>query len=187
MAATKTIPIVFTTGGDPVALGLVASLNRPGGNVTGVNWFSTELVAKHFELLHELVPRATVIGFLVNPNFPGATDQLRDMEEAAHNLGKHLRVLNASTEREIDAGFATLAQQQAIALLVGPGPFFTAHRNQIIALAARHSIPTIYSTRESAAAGGLVSYSSSPVDAYRRVGVYAGRDSQRRKAGRSAS
>ena len=97
------------------------------------------------------------------------------MEEAAHNLGKRLLVLNASTEREIDTGFATLAQQQATALLVGPGPFFTAYRNQIIALAARHSIPTIYSTRESAAAGGLVSYSSSPVDAYRRVGVYAGR------------
>jgi putative ABC transport system substrate-binding protein len=175
-AATATIPIVFTVGGDPVKLGLVVSLNRPGGNITGVNWFSgDQLVPKYFELLHELIPQATVIGFLVDLNRPGAAEGLMDMQEAAHDFGKHLLVLNASTESEIDTGFATFAQQRAGALLVGPGAFLVAQRDQIIALAARLAVPTIYSQRESVEAGGLISYSSSAADAYRRAGVYTGR------------
>ena len=173
--ATTTIPIVFTSGLDPVKLGLVASLNRPGGNITGVKWFSTEVVTKDLELLHELVPQATVIGFLVNPKNRDAADQLKVMQEAARNLGIHLLVLNASTESEIDTGFTTLAQQRGIALVLGAGTFFTAQRQQIIALAARYAVATVSSQREFAAAGGLLSYSSSTVDSYRRVGVYAGR------------
>ena len=173
-AATTTIPIVFTSGADPVALGLVASLNRPGGNVTGVKWFSTEVMTKNLELLHELVPQAGEIGFLVNPKFPGTADQLRDMQEATRNLGIHLRVMNASTESEIETGFANLVQPGS-ALVVGPGSYFTARRDQIITLAARHAVPTISSDREFAAAGGLMSYSSSTVDSYRRAGVYAAR------------
>jgi putative tryptophan/tyrosine transport system substrate-binding protein len=172
-AATRTIPIVFTSGADPVALGLVASLNRPGGNVTGVKWFSTEVMAKNLELLHELVPQAVEIGFLMNPKFPDVADQLRDMQEAARNLGIHLRVINASTESEIETGFAI--QPRGTALVVGPGSYFTARRDQIIALAARQAVPSISSDREFAAAGGLMSYSSSTVDSYRRAGIYVGR------------
>jgi putative ABC transport system substrate-binding protein len=173
--ATATIPIVFTVGGDPVKLGLVTSLNRPGRNITGVNWFSTDLMAKHLEILQELVPRAAVIGCLVNPNFPGLTDQLTELQRAAENAGKRLRVLNASTRREINTGFRTLANEHVGALLVGPGPFFTAHRDQIIALADSYAIPSIYTERVWPKAGGLMSYSSSAIDAYRRAGVYAGR------------
>jgi putative ABC transport system substrate-binding protein len=174
-AATTTIPIVFTSGLDPVKLGLVASLNRPGGNITGVKWFSTEVVTKDLELLHELVPQAAVIGFLVNPKNRDASDQLKVMQEAARNLRIHLLVLNASTESEIDTGFTTLAQQRGTALVLGAGTFFTAQRQQIIALAARYAVATVSSQREFAAAGGLLSYSSSTVDSYRRVGGYAGR------------
>jgi putative ABC transport system substrate-binding protein len=173
--ATTTIPIVFTSGLDPVKLGLVASLNRPGGNITGVKWFSTEVVTKELELLHELVPQAAVIGFLVNPKNRDAADQLRVMQEAARGLGIRLLVLNASTESEIDAGFTTLAQQRDTALVLGAGTYFTAQRQQIITLAARYAVATVSSQREFAAAGGLLSYSSSTVDSYRRVGVYAGR------------
>jgi putative ABC transport system substrate-binding protein len=175
-AATTTIPIVFTVGGDPVKLGLVANLNRPSGNITGVNWFSTEqLASKQLELLHELIPQATVIGCLVEPSHPGAANELMDLREAARNLGKHLVVLNATTESEIGAGIASLAQQRAGALFVGGGGFFTAQRDQIVALAARLTIPAIYSQREFVSAGGLISYASSAVDAYRRAGVYTGR------------
>ena len=174
-AATATIPIVFTVGGDPVKLGLVTSLNRPGQNITGVNWFSTELMAKHWEILRELVPHASVIGCLVNPSLPGVTDQLAEIERVAENTGKRLRILNASTRHEINTGFRTLANERVGALLVGPGPFFTAHRDQIIALAESYTIPSIYTERVWPKAGGLMSYSSSATDAYRRAGVYAGR------------
>ena len=174
-AATATIPIVFTVGGDPVKLGLVTSLNRPGQNITGVNWFSTELMAKHLEILRELVPHASVIGCLVIRSFPGVTDQLVEIERVAQNTGKRLRILNASTRHEINTSFRTLANEQVGAILVGPGPFFTAHRDQIIALAESYTIPSIYTERVWPKAGGLMSYSSSATDAYRRAGVYAGR------------
>jgi putative ABC transport system substrate-binding protein len=174
-AATATIPIVFTVGGDPVKLGLVTSLNRPGQNITGVNWFSTELMAKHLEIMLELVPQAPVIGCLINPSFPGVADQLAELERAAQNAGKRLRILNAGTKHEINTGFRTLANEQISALLVGPGPFFTAHREQIIALADSYMIPSIYTERVWPKAGGLMSYSSSATDAYRRAGIYAGR------------
>jgi len=174
-AATATIPIVFTVGGDPVKLGLVTSLNRPGQNITGVNWFSTELMAKHLEIMGELVPHASVIGCLVKPNFPGVADQLAELERAAQTAGRRLRILNASTKHEINVGFRTLANGQVDALLVGPGPFFTAHRDQIIALADSYAIPSIYTERVWPKAGGLMSYSSSATDAYRKAGIYAGR------------
>ena len=166
---------MFTVGGDPVKLGLVTSLNRPGQNITGVNWFSTELMAKHLEILRELVPHAAVIGCLVNPSFPGVTDQLAELERAAQNTGKRLRIVKANTKHEINTDFRTLANEQVGALLVGPGPFFTAHREQIIALADSYAIPSIYTERIWSKAGGLMSYSSSATDAYRKAGVYAGR------------
>jgi putative ABC transport system substrate-binding protein len=172
---TATIPIVFTVGGDPVKLGLVTSLSRPGQNITGVNWFSTDLMAKHLEILQELVPHTAVIGCMVNPNFPGLAEQLTELQLAARNAGKRLRVLNASTKHEINTGFRTLANEHVGALLVGPGPFFTAHRDQIIALADSYAIPSIYTERIWPKAGGLMSYSSSAIDAYRKAGVYAGR------------
>ena len=156
-------------------LGLVTSLNRPGQNITGVNWFSTELMAKHWEILRELVPHASVIGCLVNPSLPGVTEQLAGIERVAENTGKRLRILNASTRHEINTGFRTLANEQVGGLLVGPGPFFTAHRDQIIALAESYTIPSIYTERVWAKAGGLMSYSSSATDAYRKAGIYAGR------------
>jgi putative tryptophan/tyrosine transport system substrate-binding protein len=174
-SATATIPIVFTTGGDPVKLGLVTSLNRPGQNITGVNWFSTELMAKHLEIMQELIPHASVVGCLVNPGFPGVADQLEELQRAAQSAGKRLRILNASTKHEINVSFRTLANEQVGSLLVGPGGFFTAHREQIIALADSYSIPSIYSERVWSKAGGLMSYSSSATDAYRRAGNYAGR------------
>jgi putative tryptophan/tyrosine transport system substrate-binding protein len=172
---TATIPIVFTVGGDPVKLGMVTSLSRPGQNITGVNWFSTDLMAKHLEILQELVPHTAVIGCMVNPNFPGLAEQLTELQLAAENAGKRLRVLNASTKHEINTGFRTLANEHVGALLVGPGPFFTAHRDQIIALADSYAIPSIYTERIWPKAGGLMSYSSSAIDAYRKAGVYAGR------------
>ena len=125
---------MFTVGGDPVKLGLVTSLNRPGQNITGVNWFSTELMAKHLEILRELVPHAAVIGCLVNPSFPGVTDQLAELERAAQNTGKRLRIVKANTKHEINTGFRTLANEQVGALLVGPGPFFTAPNNRHVIL-----------------------------------------------------
>ena len=173
--ATTTIPIVFTTGDDPVNLGLVASLSRPTGNVTGVTFFGGALVAKQLELLHELIPQATVISVLVNPNFPGTAFQLRDVQEAARTLGHPMHVLNASTGSEINTAFATIAQQRADALLVAGDPFFLSRLSQFITLAARHAVPTIYPQREYVAGGGLISYGTSVTDAYRQVGVYVGR------------
>src|SRR5262245_29188442 len=174
-SATTTIPIVFQSGGDPVQLGLVASLNRPGGNVTGVNSFATALEAKRLGLLHELVPQATVIGVLMNPDFPDAANQLKDAQEAARALRRPIHVLNASTGTEIDAAFAAVAQQRIQALLVAGDPLFTSRFYQLIVLAARHAVPTIYPLRDYVVAGGLMSYGTSLTDAYRQVGVYVAR------------
>ena len=174
-AATATIPIVFETAGDPIKLGLVASLNRPGGNITGVTQLSSELVAKRLGLLHDLIPTATIIGLLVNPTDPRAESQTRDMQEAAHALGLQIHVLNASTEGEINTAFATLPQLRVGALLVGTGELFTRRAEQLAALAARQGVPAIYQYRENAAAGGLISYGTSITDAYRQVGIYTGR------------
>jgi putative ABC transport system substrate-binding protein len=155
--ATTTIPIVFTTGDDPVNLGLVTSLNRPTGNVTGVTFFGGALVAKQLELLHELLPQATAISMLVNPNYPGTSFQLRDVQEVASTLGHPMHVLNASTGSEINTAFATIAQQRTGALLVAGDPFFLSRLSQFITLAARHAVPTIYPQREYVAGGGLIS------------------------------
>jgi putative ABC transport system substrate-binding protein len=175
-AATSTIPIVFDVGVDPVELGLVASLNHPGGNLTGVARLTVEVAAKRLELLHELVPRATSIGFLVNPANPASSDaQTRELQDAARILGVRLLVLNASGPNEIDAAFAALAQQGAGALLVSGNPLFTRRNEQLVALAGRHAVPTIYIYREAAVAGGLVSYGPSFSDSTRQVGAYAGR------------
>jgi putative ABC transport system substrate-binding protein len=173
--ATSTVPIVFTTGDDPIKLGLVASLNRPGGNVTGVSNLLVDLGSKQLGLLRELVPGSTAIAVLMNPNFPGTERQLRDVEAAARVLGLQPIVLRVSTEGEIDAAFATMAQQGVGALLVGTDPFFLVRGDQIVALAARHAIPTIYPLREFAIAGGLMSYGSDFADSYRQAGVYTGR------------
>jgi putative ABC transport system substrate-binding protein len=173
--ATTTIPIVFTTGDDPMNLGLVTSLSRPTGNVTGVTFFAGAVVAKQLELLHELLPQATVISVLVNSNFPGAMFQLRDVQEAARTLGHPIHVLNASTGSEINTAFTTIAQQRSDALLVAGDPFFLSRVSQFVTLAARHAVPTIYAQREYVAGGGLISYGTSVTDAYRQVGVYVGR------------
>jgi putative ABC transport system substrate-binding protein len=173
-AATATVPIVFTTGGDPIKLGLVASLNRPGGNVTGVSSLINELGSKRLGLLRELVPSITLIATLINPNFPDAENQLRDVEAAARALGLQHTVLKASSEREIDTAFATMAQQSG-ALDVNVDPFFLAHRDQIVALAARYAIPAIYPVRDFAVAGGLMSYGTDFADSYRQAGIYTGR------------
>ena len=173
--ATTTIPIVFEIGGDPVALGLVASLNRPGGNITGVYFFTQGLEAKRLGLLHEMVPNATTIAVLVNPNYSPSENQLRDVQEAAARLGVQLVVLRANTESDFAGAFAEVAQQRAGALLVTASPFFTSRREQLIVLAAHHAVPAIYEWREFAAAGGLMSYGTSLDDAYRQGGVYSGR------------
>jgi len=174
-AATSTVPIVFTTGGDPIKLGLVASLNRPGGNVTGINNLLLELGSKQLGLLRELVPAITAITILMNPNFPGIESQLRDMEAAARTLGLQLIVLRAGTDHEIDTAFATIAQQGSRALVVGVDPSFLDRCDHIVALAARHAIPAIYPVREFAVAGGLMSYGTDLADSYRQAGIYAGR------------
>ena len=172
--ATSTIPIVFSTG-DPVAEGLVASLARPGGNLTGVSVMAVELMPKRFELLSELVPQAGVIALLVNPNNPNTEAMIRDVQEAARAKGVQLAILKAGSESEIDAAFASLVQLHAGALVVGAEPFFTSRREQLVALAARHAVPAIYEFRAFAAAGGLISYGPSLTAAYRQVGIYAGR------------
>jgi putative tryptophan/tyrosine transport system substrate-binding protein len=175
-AATTTVPIVFAMGSDPVRDGLVASLNRPGGNVTGVIFFAA-LGEKRLELLRQLVPRATTIAMLVNPNTPD-TDieaERRDVEAAAQAIGQQLIVLDVSTDRDIEAAFAMIVQRAAGALLVGTGPFFNSHRERLVALAARHALPVSYPWREAAVAGGLMSYGTSITDAYRQAGIYAGR------------
>jgi putative ABC transport system substrate-binding protein len=174
-AATTQIPIVFTSGVDPVKIGLVASFNRPGGNVTGIAFLSGALDAKRLGLLHELVPKVTAIAGLLNPTFPDAVQQIREIQEAARLLGQNITILNASTVGEIDAAFETLAQTQAGALLVGADPFFISRRQQLAGLAARHAIPTIYEDRDFTAAGGLMSYGASFTDAVRQVGIYTGR------------
>jgi putative tryptophan/tyrosine transport system substrate-binding protein len=174
-SATSTIPIVFLSSGDPVELGLVASLARPGGNLTGVGFMSTELMPKRFELLSELVPQARLIALLVNPSNANAERIMRDVQEAARTKGVQLRILSANTESEIDAAFASLVQLHAGALLVGADPFFTGRRDQLVALASRHAVPAIYEWREFAAAGGLISYGPSLTAAFRQVGIYTGR------------
>jgi putative ABC transport system substrate-binding protein len=174
-ATTSTIPIVFISGGDPVDAGLVTGLNRPGGNVTGVNWFSTELGAKRLGLLHELVPNAAVFALLVNPRDSGAARQTTDVQTGVRTLGRELQIFNASTEAEIDSALAALVQQRANALIVAGDPFFTSRREQLVALAARHAIPAIYPAREFVEGGGLLSYGNNNPDAYRRAGAYAGR------------
>jgi ABC-type uncharacterized transport system substrate-binding protein len=174
-AATATIPIVFNVGGDPVKLGLVASFNRPGGNTTGVSTLSPELEPKRLGLLRELVPHAAIIAVLVNPISPDADFQRRDIQAAATAIGQQLRIFNASTESDFDAAFAALVQQRADALLVGNDVFFTNRREHIVALAARHAIPAIYAFRSFAESGGLMSYSTSLVEVYRQIGLYAGR------------
>jgi putative ABC transport system substrate-binding protein len=174
-AVTSTIPIVFTGASDPVESGLVTSLGRPGGNVTGVSVFSVELMAKRLELLHELVPKATVIAMLVNPNNAGAESYARVALEATRSLGQQLHVLSARTEQEIDAAFARLAQLRADALVVAPDPFFNVRREQIVGLAARRAVPAIFDFREFAAAGGLMSYGPSLSEVYRQAGIYTGK------------
>jgi putative tryptophan/tyrosine transport system substrate-binding protein len=173
--ATTTIPIVFVIGGDPVKNGLVASFNRPGGNITGVSIILLALVSKQLELLHELVPQAAVVGILLNPNNPNfGSVELSDLQNAARAMGVQLPVLQASTESGIEAAFETLVQQRAGALFIEPGSFFLARHEQLIALAARHAIPAIYPLRDFVDAGGLLSYGTSLTDAYRQVGVYTG-------------
>jgi putative ABC transport system substrate-binding protein len=174
-AATATIPIVFTTAGDPVQLGIVASLNRPGGNVTGATFYIGQLVSKQLELLHELVPKAVVIGVLANPNAPTADPQIRDLQAAANVLGLRLHVLNVGSEGDINTAFATFVAQRVDALFVTADGFFRSRREPIVALAARHRLPTMYSARDFVAAGGLICYTSSNLDANRQAGIYAGR------------
>jgi putative tryptophan/tyrosine transport system substrate-binding protein len=173
-AATATIPIVFTTGDDPVKDGLVVSLNRPGGNATGINVIAAELEAKRLGLLHELVPTAVRIGVLLNPTNPNFETQSRDVQAAAARAGQ-IHLLNASSEDEIDAAFTTLVNEGAGAISVGSDPFFFDQRNQLIALAARHAMPAIYEWREFVAAGGLISYGISITGAYHEAGIYVGR------------
>jgi putative tryptophan/tyrosine transport system substrate-binding protein len=173
--ASTTIPIVFSVGSDPVEIGLVASLNRPGGNITGVYQFTAGLEAKRLGLLQEMVPKATTIAVLLNPNYAPAENQLRDVQEAATRLGVQLVVVRANMEDEFNAAFSTSVQQKAGALLVCASPFFNARRQQLALLAARHTVPAMYEWRDFAAAGGLMSYGTSLADAYRQAGVYAGR------------
>jgi putative tryptophan/tyrosine transport system substrate-binding protein len=173
--ATTSIPIVFIATEDPVRLGLVASLARPGGNLTGINIFSAELVAKRLELVRELLPSATRIAVLIRPTGPSSEATLRDIEPAAHVLGFQVQVLNASTAREIDAAFATLRRERLDALFLGADPFFTSRRVQLANLATRHVVPMISATREVPEAGGLISYGANIADGWRQVGVYVGR------------
>ena len=174
-AATTTIPIVFGSGTDPVKLGLVASLNRPGGNVTGVSFFANDLEAKRLGLLHELVPKAAVVAALANPNFPDTADRLRELQEAAPTLGKKIQVVHAGSASEIDAAFASFAQRRPDALIVVTDPLMTARRYQIAALAMRDALPAIYAAREHVLVGGLMSYSTDLIEAYHLKGVYTGR------------
>src|SRR5215469_7167980 len=174
-AATTTIPIVFVSGGDPVKLGLVASLNRSGGNVTGVAFVVAELGAKQLGLLHELEPGAVRVGVLVDPNYAPSQSFVSDVQAAALSIGKQIEVLEAPTGRDIDTVFASLAQKPIDALLVGPGPVLNNRRVQLVTLATYHRVPAIYNLRESPEAGGLMSYGASITDAYRQAGVYTGR------------
>ena len=174
-AATSTVPIVFAYGGDPVKDGFVASLNRPGGNVTGVVFIQGVLGAKRLELLRQIVPKATTIAVLVNPNSPETVSERSDVQAAAIAIGQQLLVLDVSSDRDIETAFAAFVQRGAGALFVGTGSFTYSHRERLVALAARHALPTIYGLREFADAGGLMSYAASITDAYRQAGIYAGR------------
>jgi putative tryptophan/tyrosine transport system substrate-binding protein len=173
--ATSTIPILFVIGSDPITLGLVASYNRPGGNVTGINILTNTLEPKRLGILHDLVPQASRIATLVNPKFPAAEMQLKDMERAAQAIGMETEVFRASTESEIDAAFQSMARRQVPALIVAADPFFNTHRSNLIALAARYKLPAIYQLREYAVGGGLMSYGVDLPDAYRQAGVYTAR------------
>ena len=173
--ATTTIPIVFMIGTDPVAAGLVASLARPGGNLTGFTLMHAELVQKRFELLSELVPQTGVIALLVKPDNPETGKMIRDTQEAAHTKGVEIEILKASNQGEIDSAFASLAQIKAGALVVGADPFFFSAREQLVALAARHAVPAIYDSPEIVYAGGLISYGNNGIDIWRGVGIYTGR------------
>jgi putative tryptophan/tyrosine transport system substrate-binding protein len=172
--ATSTIPIVFAFGSDPVKLGLVASLNRPGGNITGVSTITVELGQKRLELLHDLLPKVAAIGFLMNPSSPNTVFDLPEMQVAARELGQELVVVNARDEREIDTAFSDLVQQRAAALLVQPEPFLLSRRNQLVALTARYAIPALYFERAFPIAGGLMSYGPDLREANRQAGSYAG-------------
>ena len=174
-AATSTLPIVFSGGIDPVKLGLVAGLNRPGGNITGVSQFSTALEGKRLELLHELVPHAAVIAMLVNPTFAGTDAITDDMQAAARALGLKLNVLRASSEHDLEAAVASIGQLGAGALVVASDPFFFGRHDRVVTVVAHHAVPAIYQFREFAAAGGLLSYGTNLADGYRQVGVYTGR------------
>jgi putative ABC transport system substrate-binding protein len=174
-AATTTVPIIFASGGDPVRDGLVASLNRPGGNVTGLVYFSAVLGAKRLELLRALVPRATTIAVLVNPNTPLTETERRDVQAAAQAIGQQLIIFDVNSDRDIETAVATFVQRGAGALLVGTGGFLNSYRERIAALANRHALPASYSQREGVVAGGLMSYGPSIPDAYRQAGIYAGR------------
>jgi putative tryptophan/tyrosine transport system substrate-binding protein len=174
-AATAAIPVVFVTGGDPVKLGLVASFNRPGGNVTGVTWLNNTMAAKRLELLREVVPGGGTIGVLVNPANPNAAPEAADLQAAARALGQQLHVENAHVEGEIDAAFSGFARARANALFIAGDPFLNSRNTQLVVLAARHALPTSFPTRSGVVAGGLMSYGASPPDAYHQVGLYAGR------------
>jgi putative ABC transport system substrate-binding protein len=174
-SATSTIPIVFTSSSDPVKLGLVASLNRPGGNVTGFWGYTSLLGTKRLEMMRQLFPASKLIAVLVHPNNPNAHIDMPDLQDAARTVGQSISFVTASTETEIDAVFATLSNQRVSALLVNTDPYFLARRDQFVSLAARYSVPTVYPWREAVAAGGLMSYGANLAEGYRQVGIYAGR------------
>jgi len=174
-SATTTIPIVFEMGADPIAMGLVGSLNRPGGNLTGVSSLNVEVTPKRLEILHELVPTAAVLAVLVNPTSPTADSQLRNLQAAANTLGLQLHVLHASTERDFDTVFATLLRLRAGGLVVASDTFFATHSEQLAALTVRHAVPAIHQSRDFSTAGGLTSYGGSFVESHRQAGVYTGR------------
>jgi putative ABC transport system substrate-binding protein len=174
-AATATIPIIFTLGGDPVAAGLVASLNRPGGNLTGMTIMALQMGPKRLELLRQLLPNATAMTMLINPAFPATSAEARELQDAARSLGLQINVQNASTESQIDTAFTTIVQQRASALIVATDPFLLGQRDQLVRLAARHAIPTMYFLREFVEAGGLMSYGPNIANEYRQAGVYTGR------------
>jgi putative tryptophan/tyrosine transport system substrate-binding protein len=174
-AASATVPIVFVSGGDPVGDGLVTSINRPGANVTGVNFLAGVLGAKRLELLRQLVPKATTIGMLVNPHSPNTEAERRDVQSAALAVGQHLIALDVSSDRDVESTFATLVQRGISALFVGAGAFTFGHREQLVALAARYALPASYANPDSVLSGGLMSYGPSQTDAYQQAGIYAGR------------
>jgi putative ABC transport system substrate-binding protein len=173
--ATATVPIVFGMGGDPIAAGLVASFNRPGGNATGFTLLTNQMEPKRVGLLHELVPNVLLLGALINPSFPPAARQLEDIQTATRNIGQNLLVGRADTDAQLQTAFATFVEQRVGAVLVTAAPFFDTRREQIIALAAQHRLPAMYQFREYAIAGGLISYGPSVADSYKQAGIYAGR------------